>query len=135
MAKKQVTKRQTIARYAFAFILIIVGTILSYLNVGDEFLGFASVGAWLLYVGFVMLAIVTITAITKKDRIVDERMEMIGHQASRVTFLFIILGAFIVMVWDGINPIKVPYSMFMSYMIMSMVLVYLIAYKIIEKRY
>lgn len=132
---KKIKGKHIVARGLFALTIIISGIILEFFNIGNEFLGFESVGLWLLYVGFVMLALITINAMNKKERIVDERMEVIGHQASKLTFLFIIIGAFIVMIWDGINPIEIAYSMFMSYVIVLIVIVYIISYKIIEKKY
>lgn len=133
--RKVVTKKNIIARYVFAFVLVVAGIVANYMNLADEFLGFQSVGNWLIFVGFIMFAVVTISAISKKDRIVDERMEKIAYMSSRVTFIFIILGAFVVMVWDGISKINVPYSIFMSNMMAWIVLVYFVSYKIIEKYY
>jgi uncharacterized membrane protein len=133
--KNKNSRKNTTARYIFAFVILAAGIILEALNIGDEFLGFESVGEWLIYVGFIMLVIITITLISKKKRIIDERMEKIAYQASRISFLAIIIGAFIIMIADGIKPIEISYSMFMAYLISGIVLVYLISYKIIEKFY
>ncbi len=125
------TKKQIIWRYAFAVAVILAGAILSYYNLGNEFLGFASVGNCLLYIGFVMLAIITLQLKFNRKRIVDERMQFIATKAGRITFLAIILAAFIVMVLDAINPITISYSYFMSYFICAIVFVYFISYKIL----
>lgn len=132
-SKKAFTKKQAIPRYVFAFVLIIAGIVTNYLEISKEFLGFQSIGTWMIFVGFIMLAIITISLMTHRKRIVDERMEKLAYQASRVTFLFIIFGAFIVMIWDGISPINIPYSLFMSHMIAWIMVVYFISYKVIEK--
>lgn len=124
-------KRNLIWRYSFATLLIISGIVLSYFNLGKEFLGFSSVGLWLIYVGFVMLTIITLQMLFKKKRIVDERMEFIAAKASRITFMGIILFAFIIMIIDGIKPIEFAYSYFMSYFICGIVLLYAISYRIL----
>ena len=124
-------KRNLIWRYSFATLLIVSGIVLSYFNLGKEFLGFSSVGLWLIYVGFVMLTIITLQMLFKKKRIVDERMEFIAAKASRITFMGIILFAFIIMIIDGIKPMEFAYSYFMSYFICGIVLLYAISYRIL----
>lgn len=126
-------KRNLIWRYSFATLLIISGIVLSYFNIGNEFLGFSSLSLWLIYVGFVMITVITLQMLFKKKRIVDERMEFIAAKASRITYVFIILFAFVIMIIDGIKEIELPYSYFMSYLICAIMLVYLLAYKILEK--
>jgi len=128
MAKNNI---QLTWRYGFALSLVVAGLLLAYLNIGTEFLGFASVGTWMIYVGFVMMAVVTLQTITKKKRVVDERMEFVAAKAGRVTFIAIILTAFIVMILDGIRPISIAYSYFMSYFICGILLVYLVSYRIL----
>ena len=130
------SRQQQLAwRYAFAIIVLLAGALLSSLGVGQAFLGFSSVGAWLLYIGCVMLAIITLQYIIKKKRVVDERMEFVAARASRITFVAIILFAFAVIVMDGIKPITVSYAYFMSYFISGIVLVYVLSYKVLLKRY
>lgn len=131
--KKAFGKKQAFSRYVFAIIVIGLGILLNFKNIGKEFLGFPSVGSWLIYVGFAMLAIVTLSLITYRKKIIDERMEKIGYQSSRITFLLIIIAAFIVMIWDGIKTINIEYSLFMSYLISFIVLIYFISYKILER--
>jgi len=120
-------------RYVFALILIALGLFLMHKNIGQEFLGFESIGNWLIYVGFIMLAIITLQAISNKKKIVDERMESIAYKASRITFLLMIIAAFVIMVIDGIKTIQIPYHLFMSYAMAYMMLIYFVAYKIIER--
>jgi len=126
-------KLQTTRRYAFAVITLALGIALNFLEIGKDFLGFQSVGNWLIYVGFVMLAIVTLQLMSNKKKIVDERVKFIAYKASRLTFVLMILAAFSIMIIDGVKAITTPYHLFMSYMIMYMVLVYLISYKILER--
>lgn len=133
MVKKRFGNKQMVWRYGFAFVLVLLGLVLQYYNIGKDFLGFESVGTWLIFVGFIMFVVITLQKISNKKRIVDERMEAIAYKASRATFIFIIFGAFAVMILDGINPITIRYSMFMSHMIAWIVLVYFISYKILEK--
>lgn len=126
-------KKRVAWRYSFAFVLILAGILFNSLKYNNEFLGFATVGNWMIYVGFIMFAVVTLQFMNNKKRIVDERMEKIGYKASRITFLFIIFGAFVVMILDGVSKIESSYSMFMSYAICLVVLVYFVSYKILER--
>lgn len=120
----------------FSTIVILVGVILETLDIGSsEFLGFNSVGNWLVYVGLVGLAILAIRSIAKKERKVDERMLFIANKANRVTFLVVIIGSFVIMVWDGIQRIAMPYSLFMSYFVCGAILAYVIAYKVLLRMY
>lgn len=134
VSKKAMTKKQLVWKYLFGFVLIVAGIVFESFGVGQNFLITWSLGTWLIYVGFLMFAIITLSYFNKKERIIDERMEKIAYKASRVTFVFVILGAFGIMIYDGINPIDYPYHMFMSHFIAWTVLVYFIAYKVIEKR-
>jgi hypothetical protein len=126
-------KTQIAWRYGFALILIVAGLLTLHYDFGNEFLGFSSVGTWLIYVGFIMLAIITLQLISNKKRIVDERMQFIASKAGRITFLAIILVSFAVMITDGIKTITIPYSYFMSYFVCGIILVYVISYKILLK--
>lgn len=129
--QEDIGSKKLIWRYIFAASIIILGIILSYFNIGNEFLGFSSVSLWLIYVGFIMIIVISLQALFKKKRVVDERMEFIASKASRITFVGIILFAFMIMILDGIKPIEFPYSYFMSYFICGVVLLYLISYKIL----
>ena len=125
-----------ISRYILFILVIVAGIVLSQLGIGEEFLGFTSVGQWLIFVGFIGLTINILQEIrNKKKKIVDERMELINYKASRITFIALIVGAFIIMIIDGINPIEVPYSLFMSYLLAFLMFIYFIAYKIVERLY
>lgn len=135
VSKKIITKKQTIWRYLFGFLLVVIGILLNYFKIGQEFLGFNSIGLWMIYVGFVMFIVITLQYFSKRKKIIDERMEKIGYRSSRIVFLILILGAFIIMIIDGIKPIIIPYHMFMSYMISGIVLIYFVSYKILEKIY
>jgi uncharacterized membrane protein len=126
-------KTQIAWRYSFAIVVIIAGLLTLHYNIENEFLGFSSVGTWLIYVGFVMLAIITLQLISNKKRVVDERMQFIASKAGRITFLAIILSSFIIMIADGIKPITIPYSYFMSYFVCGIILVYVISYKMLLK--
>jgi len=132
-AKTYPTKKQAVWKYSFAIIVILAGIILNFLEKGKEFLGFHSVGNWLIYIGIVMLAIITLQLIRNKKRLVDERSQFIGMKAARITYVAIILMLFITMIIDGIKPITTAYSHFMSTLICAITLVYFISYKIIEK--
>lgn len=125
-------KKSIVGRYVFAFLTVIAGILLDQFNVGREFLGFSSVGSWLVFVGFIMLAIITLNVISGKRRKIDERMTYLALKSSRITFVLLIFAAFIVMIIDGIRPIDVPYHLFMSYLIAYLMLAYFVVYKILE---
>ena len=124
-------KKNYLWRYVFAVVLILAGLILSYLNIRKAFLGFSSLGSWLIYIGFIMLAVITLQLISNKKRLVDERMQFIATKAARITFIGIILFSFIIIILDGIKSINIAYSYFMSYLICGILLLYLISYKIL----
>ena len=131
MAHKKTDKLAVGWRYCFAIAVIFVGLAMLYLKIGGEFLGFSSVGSWMIYIGFIMLAVITLQLFLNKKKIVDERMEFVASKAAKITFTTIILFAFIVMIIDGIRPINVAYSYFMSYLVCGIILIYLISYKIL----
>ena len=124
----------TILRYGMSVLFLALGVLFNSFNVGSRnFLSFGSVGNWLIYIGFVSLMIVTIRTLSKKERKVDERNYFIAAKANRITFIMIILAAFIIMVCDGIKTITLSYHMFMSFFVCGIILAYFVSYKILEK--
>lgn len=107
---------------AFGICLIALGVLLSIFNIGDEFLGFNSVGSYLLYTGTIAIFIGIFKARELDKKTIDERMAYNALKANRMTYVVFILFAFIVMIIDGIKNISIPYSLFMSYLIMGSVL-------------
>ncbi|MBN1793310.1 DUF2178 domain-containing protein [Candidatus Woesearchaeota archaeon] len=125
-------KKRKAWKYGFGIAMIALGAIFNTSGAGaGDFLGFGTVGNWLVYVGLVSLAIVTLQSITSKKRVVDERMLHVAAKANRVTFLAVVLLAFIVIIIDGISAIAVPHHMFMSYLICYMMIVYTASYRIL----
>jgi uncharacterized membrane protein len=122
-------------KYAFALLAVIIGLVFNYLNIGREFLGFKSVGLWLVWIGFLMIGVISMGLIFNKKRIIDERMELIALKSSRITFVSFIIVAFVVMIIDGIKPITLPYSLFMSYLICFTVFVNFASYYILLRYY
>ena len=118
----------------FALVCIIVGASLDIMGVTGSITAFGSVGKWLTAIGFMSIIIAMINATSKKRKI-DERVEFISAKASRMVFLAFIITAFALMVIDAIKPITAPYFIVMSYLICSMVLVYAISYRVIERKY
>ncbi|MGM5484342.1 MAG: DUF2178 domain-containing protein [Nanobdellota archaeon] len=133
MAKKE-QDNGSVIRYTISLIIIAAGVIMNILGFSGGFVEFSSTGNWLIFIGTVMLIISVIFTIRRKKRKADERMIHISYKASRITYLLIIFGAFLVMVWDSIITIELSYSLFMSYMIAFIVFIYLIIYKILEFR-
>ncbi|VVB77985.1 Uncharacterised protein [uncultured archaeon] len=137
MKNKPKIKSREIARYAFAIFVILLGLYLDYLDISDQFLGFSSVGSWLTYIGFVMIAVVTLQLFYTQKRVVDERMIFVANKAMRITFLALVVFAFLIIVLDGIKAttITIPYHLFMSYLICGLIIVYFISYKILLRFY
>lgn len=119
--------------YGVALICIVAGLLFNYFNIGSpNFQIYGSVGNWLVYIGFVGVIIATVKLlIRKKQNKSDERMEFVATKALRITFLIFILGAFLIMILDGIKTITTPYHLFMSYLICVLLVIYLVVYKLL----
>jgi uncharacterized membrane protein len=116
--------------------LIVSGALLNQFNIGtNELFGYSTVGNYLIFIGFVMVLVTTITYFTKREKIIDERMEMLRNKTMTLTFTVFIFAAFALIIWDGIWPITMRYSIFISYAVCTMLLFYGIAYKVLERRY
>jgi uncharacterized membrane protein len=135
-SKKVVTKKSMIFRIVFIIFLIVSGALLNQFNIGtNELFGYSTVGNYLIFIGFVMVLVTTITYFTKREKIIDERMEMLRNKTMTLTFTVFIFAAFALIIWDGIWPITMRYSIFISYAVCTMLLFYGIAYKVLERRY
>ncbi|HOR88783.1 MAG: hypothetical protein APG08_01150 [Candidatus Methanofastidiosum methylothiophilum] len=135
-SKKVVTKKSMIFRIVFITVLIVSGALLNQFNIGtNELFGYSTVGNYLIFIGFVMVLVTTITYFTKREKIIDERMEMLRNKTMTLTFTVFIFAAFALIIWDGIWPITMRYSIFISYAVCTMLLFYGIAYKVLERRY
>jgi uncharacterized membrane protein len=130
-------KTETMLKYGFAAALIILGLLINHYGLGSpEFTVFGSVGNYLVYIGFVLLLINTVRQITrKKKKRMDERMEFVAAKASGVTMVFIFAGAFAVILLDGIQKITLPYHLFVSYSVCAILLVYMISYYALLRKY
>ncbi len=127
-------KIHSIYAYIIEMSFIIFGLIFNILDIGKKSVfGFSSIGNYLIYIGFIGIFITTITYTVRKKRVIDERMSLIALKAGKITFAFIVLFAFIIMIADAISPITIPYHMFMSYFICGIILTNLIIYKILLK--
>lgn len=126
--------RRTI-RIAFIALCLIGGLILNQLNIGiNNNLGFESIGNWMIFVAFIAI-IMDIFRSFKPQRKADERDELIGYKASRITFTALILFAAVIMVIDATKPITMPTYMLMNYIICGMIITQLIAQKYLATKY
>jgi uncharacterized membrane protein len=115
---------------------MIIGVLLNQYSIGsDGFSVFGSVGNYFIWAGMGMLIATIVMRRRKKEKIVDERMEFVAAKAMRMTFVVFVATAFVVMVIDGIEPIKMPYHLFMSYLVSGMLAVLYVSYKILLKFY
>ena len=134
VSKKLNTRNRIKTKYGVAIAIILVGIIFSIFDIGGHgFAGFLSFGIWIIFIGVIDFAVITFSIASKKDRIIDERMEHIGYKASRVTTLVFVLFLFAFMILDGIYTITLRYYLFLSSLICIYIYTYLIAYKIIER--
>ncbi|KYC52771.1 MAG: hypothetical protein AMQ74_00620 [Candidatus Methanofastidiosum methylothiophilum] len=135
-SKKVVTKKGMIYRIAFIAILMVVGITLNLYNIGsNEFFGQSTVGNYLIYIGFVMILVTSINYFKKREKIIDERMEMLRYKAATITFMAFIFVSFAIIIIDGISPITIRYSLFISYLVCTILVIYIIAYKVLERKY
>lgn len=129
-------QKNMFVRGSFGFGLIIIGLLLNAFGVtGVAFQEMGGVGGWLIMVGFISLMITVLQKLRGKKKQVDERVEFIAARASRIVFLALIIAAFVIMVIDALVAITLPYYLFMAYLISGVVLVYVLAYKQLEKTY
>jgi len=129
------TKRAT-TKFAIVLGWIIVGLLLNHFKIGTNAFGiFGSLGTYFIYIGFVGMFVAGFTEVLRKDRAADERMQYVATKAMKLTFLVFVAVAFVIMVIDGINPITMPYHLFMSYLVSGILAVYYISYKILLRRY
>lgn len=134
VSKKINTRKQIKTKYAAAIGIIIIGILFQLFEIGGkEFAGFPSLGIWIIFTGAIIVFIVSLNLISKKEKIVDERMEHIGYKASRITTVVLILILFMTMVIDGVYTINLPYYLYASSLVCVYIFSYLISYKIIEK--
>ena len=134
--KNLYTKKVLFSKYIFALLLLISGILLNFFNLGtNQFFSFQSVGNYLIYTSFLLIFIITLSYNRHKDRIIDERHQMIGSLSYKATFITLIIASFIIMIYDGIHKITIAYSQFMSFLICSLLIVYFIAFKYYDKKY
>ena len=135
-SKKVVTKKGMIYRIVFIAVLMAGGLLLNTFNIGkNELFGYSTVGNYLLYLGFVMILVTSMMYFTKREKIIDERIEMLRYKAGTLTFTVFIFVAFALIILDGIYPITMRYSMFISYAVCAVLLFYVIAYKVLDRKY
>ncbi len=135
-SKKVVTKKGMIYRIIFIAVLMVLGITLNLYNIGsNEFFGQSTVGNYLIYIGFVMILVTSISYFKKREKIIDERIEMLRYKAGTMTFMVFIFVAFAIIILDGIQPITMRYSLFISYIVCAILVFYVIAYKVLERKY
>lgn len=135
-SKKVVTKKGMIYRVVFIAVLMVSGLLLNFYNIGEnELFGYSTVGNYLIYIGFVMILVTSMMYFTKREKIIDERIEMIRYKAGTMTFMVFIFVAFVIIILDGIQPITMRYSLFISYMVCAILVFYVIAYKVLDRKY
>lgn len=135
VSKKVETKKIIFSKYIFALTIIVLGILLNLLKIGmNEMFSYSSVGNYLIYCGILITFLVSIRSFFKKEKIVDERAERIGYLSMVYVWWVIFLGGFLFIILDGIYHFKFSLGLFVSYAICVLLLVYIIAYKIIERR-
>jgi hypothetical protein len=134
VSKKIVSKKIIFSKYIFALVIILSGLILNFFKIGmNEMFSYSSVGNYLIYCGILLTFIVSITSFFKRDKIIDERAEKIGYKATAYVWWILFLGGFLLIIFDGIYHFQVSLGLFVSYTICLLLIVYVIAYKILER--
>jgi len=134
VSKKINTQKNIKTKYAAAIGIILIGILFQIFEIGgNNFAGFPSLGMWIIFTGFITTAIISMNVFSKKEKIIDERMEHIGYKASRLTTLLLILALFATMVIDGIQPLNTRLYMYASFLISFYIFTYLLSYKLIER--
>ena len=119
----------------FATILIVAGIMINLIVAPEEFFGYNSVGTYLIFCGMLIMILALLRGFVLKPKKLDERMTYIALKSTRITFVIFALSAFILMIIDGIRPIAISYSMFLSYFVCFIILCNFIIYKLILKYY
>ena len=123
-------------KFAIAIVWIMLGLILNHYDLGaNGFSTFGSVGTYFIYIGFLGLLVIGLMEVWRKNKVVDERMELVASKAMKLTFLCFILFAFFIIIIDGIKSIIMPYHLFMSYLVCGILAVYYVSYKILLRFY
>jgi len=123
-------------KIVWVFAMIAFGLLLNHFGLGiGGFAGYPSVGTYLLYIGILGLAVIGLAGVFRKRKVRDERMEFVAAKAMRATFLVFVLVAFALMVLDGIQPIAMPYHLFLSYLVCGMLAVMFVSYRIMLRLY
>ncbi|MCX6710511.1 MAG: hypothetical protein NTZ02_00290 [Candidatus Woesearchaeota archaeon] len=137
MAKKKPNSKKIISgKLAFAILLIALGLVFNALKIGmNEFFSYNSVGNYLIYCGALIVFITSIRFFRTGEKLVDERAEKIGYYATRWTLSAAFLLGFILMIYDGIKPVSIRLSEFISYSICAVLLIYIICYRIVARRF
>jgi hypothetical protein len=127
-------KQRLKIKYGFGAVLVLLGLVLNAFDLGKNyFFGYNSVGTYLIFCGFIMFILLLIKSFRKKKEPIDERMLFIASKATRLTFMFFITCIFAIMIVDGISPITMHYSQFMSHFVCVIILFYFVSYKILLK--
>lgn len=107
--------------------MLLVGVILEFFKIGGPIFEFGSVGKYLIYVGFIGL-IIGVFKLKRKEKKIDEREYQIALKSNRYTYAILMMSAFFVIIYDGINPITMPYHLFLSYAVIYSLLVTIVIY-------
>jgi uncharacterized membrane protein len=125
-------KKIRLSKYFFAGLLLFTGLAFNIAKIGkDQFMGYNSVGNYLVFCGLLLFAIIILRSFKKGKALPDEREMFISSKANRLTFVFIMLIAFVIMIADGIKPIELKYSLFMGYFVCAILIFYFAAYRIL----
>lgn len=127
-------KNKIIVQSSFGIIIILSGILLNYFQIGTDNRDFLAVGTWLIYIGFFLLILIAINFSTRKKVQTDERTNLIGMKAARITYLSIILFLFATIIIDGIKPISTEYTQFATTFLCFISAVYFITYEILNRR-
>lgn len=134
--KDKSIKIKKVLRYktGIAMVLIILGIVLNLFNIGVSNLNFFSLGSCFIYIGFITILLATSLFAFKRECVIDERNVHVGNISMKIAFMSYVLFSFLFIILDSIFFINIKLSQFLSFFLCLIIIIYWIAYKIIEKR-
>ncbi len=131
--EKNANKKVLSWKFGFSALLLIIGIVFNLIGIGKNyFMGYGSVGNYLIFCG-ALIAFIAVIKSFAKPKIIDEREVNLSYKATRITFVAMMILAFVIIIADGIKTINYPFGLFMSYFVCTLLLIYVASYYIMLK--
>lgn len=111
-------------------IFLSLGLFFNIAGIGKRYFnGYSSVGNFLIACSLLLFAVTMV----RKKKSIDERMVYVASKAKSITLGAFMVASLAIMVVDGIIQLTIPYSIFMSYLVSALLLVYIFSYHLLLK--